>query len=66
AFHDALRHNGIDYTLRPERLAYYCYHMFFFYLNAYIDRYAHTGTAPGIEEYMDGWITEAFQYADKI
>lgn len=29
AFNDALRQNGISYTLRPERLAYYCYHSFF-------------------------------------
>jgi len=66
AFHDALRENGINYFFRPERLAYYCYHMFFFYLNAYIDRFILNGDAPGIEEYMDGWIEDSFKFADKI
>jgi hypothetical protein len=61
AFHNALRHNGIVYNLRPERLAYNCYHMFFFYLyvqiaaRTYFDR---------IEEFIGGWIEESFRYAD--
>ena len=66
AFHDALRQNGIDYTLQKERLAYYCYHMFFYYLNAYIGRYTLTGVTEGVDEYISGWIEESFQYADKI
>ena len=66
AFHETLRQNGIDYSLRPERLAYYCYHMFFFYLNAYLDRFTHTGITQGVEEYMDCWIEESFQFADTI
>ncbi|MCL2055987.1 MAG: hypothetical protein FWH02_02060 [Oscillospiraceae bacterium] len=64
AFHGALKQNRIVYTLRPERLAYYCYHMFFFYLNAYIDRYKQIGITEGIEEYMRGWIEDSFQFAD--
>jgi len=63
AFHEALRCNGISHTLRPERLAYYCYHYFFFYLNAFLD--ASSQAAP-IEEYIDGWIEESFKYADRI
>jgi len=43
AFHEALRQNGIAYTLRPERLAYYCYHMYFFYLNEFLDTYFELG-----------------------
>jgi hypothetical protein len=66
AFHEALRENGINYYLRTERLAYYCYHMFFFYLNAYIDRFMLNGDTPGIEEYMDGWIEDSFKFADNI
>jgi len=66
AFHEALRQNGIDYTLRQERLAYYSYHMFFFYLNAYLDCFMETGATEGIEEYLNGWIEEAFRYMDKI
>ena len=63
AFHDALHQNGIAYTLRPERLAYYCYRFFFFYLNSFID----AGSSKDIiEEYIDGWINESFKYADGI
>jgi hypothetical protein len=65
AFHAALRQNGIEYTLRQESLAYYCYHMFFFYINAFLDRFAHTGIMQGFDEYMDGWIEESFKYADQ-
>ena len=63
AFHNALCNNGIDYTLRPERLAYYCYDFFFFYLNAFLDACAQADT---IEEYLNGWITESFKFADEI
>jgi len=63
AFHDALRSNGVAYTLRPERLAYYCYDFFFFYLISYIDTSAQIDT---VEEYINGWINESFEYADKI
>jgi hypothetical protein len=40
--------------------------MFFYYLNAYLDRFLDTGETDGIEEYMGGWIEESFIYADKI
>jgi Ser/Thr protein kinase RdoA (MazF antagonist) len=63
AFHNSLRENGINYTLRPERLAYYCYEYFFFYLNAYLDANTQADT---VEEYIDGWIEESFDYADMI
>ena len=62
AFSDALRDNGIKYTLRPERLAYYCYDFFFYYLNAYLDAQTQADT---VEEYIDGWIEESFRYADE-
>ena len=63
AFQSALRQNGIEYRLRPERLAYYCYDFFFFYLTAFLDASAQ---AEKIEEYIDGWIEESFAYADNI
>ena len=63
AFHNALRQNGIIYTLRPERLAYYCYRFFLFYLTAYLDA---STQADIVEEYIDGWIKWSFEYADKI
>ena len=63
AFQDALRQNGIMYTLRPERLAYYCYQFFFFYLTAFLDASAQAGT---IEEYLDHWIGESLAYANAV
>jgi hypothetical protein len=62
-FHEALRENKIDYVLRPERLAYYCYDYFFYYLNAYLDASTQVDT---VEEYIDGWIAESFRYADMM
>lgn len=72
AFHEALSRNGIEYTLRPERLAYYCYHYFFFYLTSYLD--ALPQVAPDqleaykktIEEYIDSWVQDSFGYVDMI
>jgi hypothetical protein len=63
AFHSALKQNGINYKLRSERLAFYCYQFFFFYLNTFID--AGSG-ADVIEEFISGWIKESFQWADNI
>ncbi|MDR3122034.1 MAG: aminoglycoside phosphotransferase family protein [Clostridiales bacterium] len=66
AFQNALRQNGIAYTLRPERLAYYCYHYFFFYLTSFLDGFTRGGAVQEIEEFFDGWIERSFEYADRI
>ena len=72
AFHEALHNNGITYTLRPERLAYYCYHYFFYYLTSYLDALPHVETGQLesyikiIEEYLDSWVQESFDYVDLI
>ena len=63
AFQNALYGNGIEHTLRPERLAYYCYDFFFYYLTSFLDASAKTKT---VKEYIDGWIEGSFEYADKI
>ncbi|MCL1859378.1 MAG: aminoglycoside phosphotransferase family protein [Oscillospiraceae bacterium] len=63
AFQNAMRQNGIIYTLRPERLAYYCYEFFIFYLTAFLDVSTQAET---IEEYFNHWIEESFRYADEI
>ena len=63
AFQNALRQNGITYALQPQRLAFYCYDFFFFYLTAFLDTFAQTDT---VEEYLDGWIKDSFEYADKL
>ena len=65
-FHSALREQGISYTLRPERLAYYCYTMYFFYLTEYLNCFAHTGTVQGLDEYFTGWAENRVEYADTI
>ncbi|MCL2127735.1 MAG: aminoglycoside phosphotransferase family protein [Treponema sp.] len=65
AFHNALRQNGIEHTLRSERLAYYCYDFFFFYLAAYLDGFTQFDTVQTIEEYIDRWIEKSIEYADK-
>ena len=69
AFNGALKANRIDYILRSERLAYYCYDMFFFYLNAYMKTYFALGgdsMAKMLTDYLNGWIEEEMRYADKI
>lgn len=69
-FHDALRANRIGYRLRPERLAYYCYHSFFFYLTEYLNAYFDLGNPNGcmakcLDAYFHCWIEEQIKYADK-
>jgi len=66
AFHNALRQNGILHTLRSERLAYYCYYFFFYYLNSYLDGFKQSDTVREIENYIDSWIANSIEYADKI
>jgi len=60
-FQKALHENGIAYKLRSERLAYYCYRFFFFYLNSFL--YANSETE-AIAEYIDCWIKDSIQWAD--
>ena len=62
AFHHALCQNGIAYTLRPERLIYYCYEYFFYYLSCYLDVRA---SAVTVETFINGWITQSLAYADR-
>jgi len=63
AFDKALRDAGIEYKLRPERLAYYCYQFFFYYLNSFADA---RSDAAVIEDYIDNWIPESFRWADSL
>jgi hypothetical protein len=66
AFQDALRQNGISYELRSERLAFYCYHMFFWYLGEILEDFMVHGERKGLEEYLDGFIEDRIRYADSI
>ena len=68
AFNKALRQEGINYTLRPERLAYCCYDMFFRYLTWHMETYYEIGgnLAEDLPDYFNGWIDETIKYADNI
>jgi hypothetical protein len=71
AFNEALRKNGIEYRINPERAAYYCYHSFFWYLTEYLDTYFEIGSRGGgmsekLGEYFTCWIEEEIQNADKM
>ncbi|MCL2060055.1 MAG: GNAT family N-acetyltransferase [Oscillospiraceae bacterium] len=68
-FNDELRKNGIDYELRPERQAYYCYHSFFYYLTEFMTTYFEIQNRGGdmahkISAYFDCWIEDEIRYAD--
>lgn len=65
-FADTIRRSGVNYSLRPERLAFYCYHMFFLFLNEYLEDFMLHGNPKEIEEYFNGWIEERVRYADSI
>jgi len=67
-FHNALKERGIDYPLRPERLAFYAYHFFFYYLTEFLNAFFATGSAPGLKEYLvePGWVEGCFEGADRI
>jgi len=66
AFHEALRQNGIHYALRPERLAYYCYYMYFFYLNEILDaHFALGGMSVYLADYLGGWMNDNRAYAER-
>jgi len=72
-FEDALRSAGIPYTLRPERLAYYAYAMYFFYLAEILAAFLDTGGLDRLTAYLDtddtwgdAWILECLRYADGI
>ena len=66
-FNDTLKANGIPYQLRPERLAFYCYHMYFFYLGEFLMTQPICDKSQRIQEYLeDGWIKSRVQFADTI
>ena len=67
AFRDALKQHNINYELRPERFAYYCYWFFFYYLNAFLDAHAEVGVGvEAIEEFINGWMSYNIEWADGI
>jgi len=67
-FNNTLKENGIAYQLRPERIAFYCYYMYFLYLGEFLEDFTWHGIIESIEEYFgDGyWIEERIAWADKV
>ncbi len=66
-----LREEGIPYTLRDERLAYYCYSRYFFHLGEYLHAYfacpeQRAAVYAELADYLsDGhWINRQLQAAD--
>ena len=65
-FNDTLAKKKIPYILRPERLAFFCYHMFFHYLNEFIEDFILHDQTHEIEEYFSSsWIWERVEFADR-
>lgn len=70
-FNEALKEEGIQYTINFNRMAYYCYHMFFYYLTKYMNTYFELGSNTNdlvneIISYFSGWISDVIETADKI
>jgi len=70
---EAMLAAGVSYRLRPERLAFYTYHQYFFYLAEILQAYLDTGGTERLASYLDGsdiwgdaWITECLRYADTL
>jgi len=67
-FNKTLRENNIQYELRLERLAFYCYHMYFHYLGEFFEDFTLHGRTESIEAYFsEGYfMEERIQFADKV
>lgn len=66
-FNNTLRRNNIPYELRLDRLGFYSYHMFFFYLNEFLSCLPFWNLYQRIEDYFEnGWILERLQFADTL
>jgi len=66
AFDDALHRHGIGYTLRTERLAYFCYHMLFFYLAEVLSGFNKSDPAIEVHDLLEGWAKSRMAWADAI
>ncbi len=66
-FNDTLKANHIPYKLQPERLAFYCYHMYFFYLAEFLTVHPISDQSRRIRDYFEnGWIKSRIQFADTV
>lgn len=69
-FNDTLKQSGIPYELQRERLAFYCYYMFLFYLGEFIDfEHLILHDTQKKKEHIEGyfnWFEERIHFADTI
>ncbi len=66
-FNKTLKQNNINYTILPERLAFFCYYMFFHYICEFIDDFPDYVSSKRINDFLsDNWIKERINFADKI
>lgn len=66
-FDQTLKKNNIPYRLRPERLAFYCYHMYFFYLGEFLLVHPICDQSARMLDYFEnGWIRSRIAFADTI
>lgn len=67
-FNDTLRENNIQYKIRHERLAFYCYHMYFLYLGEFLNDFLVHGISASIEEYFenDYFMYDRMSFADTV
>lgn len=66
-FEDTLAACGLPCRLHPARLAFYCYHMYFFYLSEYLSAHQLFDQSRNITDYLqNGWIGERIRFADTL
>jgi len=65
-FDDALRRHNIDYTLKTERLAYFCYHMLFFYLAEVLSGFNKSDHTIEVHDLLEGWAQSRMEWADAV
>ncbi len=66
-FCDTLKNYHISYRLRPDRLAFYCYHMYFHYLCEFLSTQPYEDKSGRIQDYLEnGWIQSRVWFADSL
>lgn len=65
-FNKALQENHVNDQLRPEFLAFYCYHMYFHYLNEFFKGFTRSDLLTELDEYFNCWIVQRMDYAETI
>jgi len=63
-FDDALGHHSVAYTLKTERLAYFCYRMLFFYLTEVLSGFNKSDPEIEIHDLLEGWAKSRMEWAD--